>query len=140
MELNQCINYLLTTSQHRVFQEVSKRLENYDVTPVQYGVLHCLWKGDKTTPKEIASELKLENSTISGILDRMEKKNLLKRQVSTEDRRYIEVVLTEKGASLEKPVLDTIDQANLDILASIPEEEQQILKKNLQLLAGLEEN
>ena len=130
MELNQCINYLLTTSQHRVFQEVSKRLENYDVTPVQYGVLHCLWKGDKTTPKEIASELKLENSTISGILDRMEKKNLLKRQVSTEDRRYIEVVLTEKGASLEKPVLDTIDQANLDILASIPEEEQQILKKN----------
>ena len=49
MELNQCINYLLTTSQHRVFQEVSKRLENYDVTPVQYGVLHCLWKGDKTT-------------------------------------------------------------------------------------------
>ena len=140
MELNQCINYLLTTSQHRVFQEVSKRLENYDVTPVQYGVLHCLWKVDKTTPKEIASELKLENSTISGILDRMEKKNLLKRQVSTEDRRYIEVVLTEKGASLEKPVLDTIDQANLDILASIPEEEQQILKKNLRLLAGLEEN
>ena len=140
MELNQCINYLLTTSQHRVFLEVSKRLENYDVTPVQYGVLHCLWKGDKTTPKEIASELKLENSTISGILDRMEKKNLLKRQVSTEDRRYIEVVLTEKGASLEKPVLDTIDQANLDILASIPEEEQQILKKNLRLLAGLEEN
>ena len=127
MELNQCINYLLTTSQHRVFQEVSKRLENYDVTPVQYGVLHCLWKGDKTTPKEIASELKLENSTISGILDRMEKKNLLKRQVSTEDRRYIEVVLTE-------------NQANLDILASIPEEEQQILKKNLRLLAGLEEN
>ena len=96
MELNQCINYLLTTSQHRVFQEVSKRLEPFDVTPVQYGVLYCLWKGDKTTPKEIAAELKLENSTISGILDRMEKKDLLKRQVSIEDRRYIEVVLTEK--------------------------------------------
>ena len=38
MELNQCINYLLTTSQHRVFQEVSKRLEIFDVTPIQYGV------------------------------------------------------------------------------------------------------
>ena len=140
MELNQCINYLLTTSQHRVFQEVSKRLEPFDVTPVQYGELYCLWKGDKTTPKEIAAELKLENSTISGILDRMEKKDLLKRQVSTEDRRYIEVVLTEKGAALEKPVLDTIDTANIDILADIPDEEQQILKKNLRLLAGLEED
>ena len=59
--------------------------------------------------REIAAELKLENSTISGILDRMEKKDLLKRQVSIEDRRYIEVVLTEKGAALEKPVLDTIE-------------------------------
>ena len=140
MELNQCINYLLTTSQHRVFQEVSKRLEPFDVTPVQYGVLYCLWMGGKTTPKEIAAELKLENSTISGILDRMEKKDLLKRQVSIEDRRYIEVVLTEKGAALEKPVLDTIDTANIDILADIPDEEQQILKKNLRLLAGLEED
>ena len=140
MELNQCINYLLTTSQHRVFQEVSKRLEPFDVTPVQYGVLYCLWKVDKTSPKEIAAELKLENSTISGILDRMEKKDLLKRQVSTEDRRYIEVVLTEKGAALEKPVLDTIDTANIDILADISDEEQQILKKNLRLLAGLEED
>ena len=140
MELNQCINYLLTTSQHRVFQEVSKRLEPFDVTPVQYGVLYCLCMGDKTTPKEIAAELKLENSTISGILDRMEKKDLLKRQVSTEDRRYIEVVLTEKGAALEKPVLDTIDTANIDILADISDEEQQILKKNLRLLAGLEED
>ena len=84
--------------------------------------------------------MKLENSTISGILDRMEKKDLLKRQVSIEDRRYIEVVLTEKGAVLEKPVLDTIDTANIDILADIPDEEQQILKKNLRLLAGLEED
>ena len=51
MELNQCINYLLTTSQHRVFQEVSKRLEPFDVTPVQYGVLYWGCRGENTTPK-----------------------------------------------------------------------------------------
>ena len=120
MELNQCINYLLTTAQHKVFQEISRRLEPFDVTPIQYGVMHCLWKGEKTTPKEIASELKLENSTISGILDRMEKKGLLNRHVSIEDRRFIEVVLTDKGKSLEEPILKVIDDANHDILASIP--------------------
>lgn len=139
MELNQCINYLLTTAQHKVFQEISRRLEPFDVTPIQYGVMHCLWKGEKTTPKEIASELKLENSTISGILDRMEKKGLLNRHVSIEDRRFIEVVLTDKGKSLEEPILKVIDDANHDILASIPEKEQELLKKNLRILAGLEE-
>lgn len=34
MELTQCINYLLTTAQHKVFQEMSSRLEKFDVTPV----------------------------------------------------------------------------------------------------------
>ena len=68
MELNQCINYLLTTSQHRVFQEVSKRLEPFDVTPVQYGVLYCLWGGDKTTPKEIAAELTIQPFQVFSIV------------------------------------------------------------------------
>ena len=67
MELTQCINYLLTTAQHKVFQEMSSRLEKFDVTPVQYGVMYCLWIEGKTKPKEIAAELKLENSTISGV-------------------------------------------------------------------------
>ena len=50
MELNQCINYLLTTSQHRVFQEVSKRLEPFDVTLFNM-VCSTVCGGDKTTPK-----------------------------------------------------------------------------------------
>ena len=52
MELTQCINYLLTTAQHKVFQEMSSRLEKFDVTPVQYGVMYCLWIEGKTKPKE----------------------------------------------------------------------------------------
>ena len=110
MELNQCINYLLTTSQHRVFQEVSKRLEIFECYN-RFSTVYSTVCGRVTKPlrRKLQSELKLENSTISGILDRMEKKDLLKRQVSTEDRRYIEVVLTEKGAALEEPVLETIE-------------------------------
>ena len=50
MELTQCINYLLTTAQHKVFQEMSSRLEKFDVTPVQYGVMYCLWIEGKTKP------------------------------------------------------------------------------------------
>ncbi|GCB30002.1 hypothetical protein [Anaerotignum faecicola] len=38
MELTQCINYLLTTSQHTVFQFLSGKLSEYDLTPSQYGV------------------------------------------------------------------------------------------------------
>lgn len=134
MELTHCINYLLTTAQRRVFQAMSARLEPYDVTPVQYGVLYYLWETDIHTPREIADRLQLENSTISGVLERMEKKNLIERQVSKKDRRYIEVVLTDKGASLKDDVLRTVEQFNDDVMTAFSPEEQDILKKSLEKL------
>lgn len=138
MELIHCINYLLTTAQHKVFQEMSSRLDQYGVTPVQYGVMYCLWTGKARTPKEIATILQLENSTISGVLDRMEKKGLLERRVSLEDRRFIEVILTEKGRSLEEPILKTVEEVNYDIMSVLPENDQATLKDTLRILAGLD--
>ena len=64
---------------------------------------------------------------------------MLNRHVSIEDRRFIKVVLTDKGKSLEEPILKVIDDANHDIMLDIPQDEQDIQKKNLRLLAGLEE-
>ena len=66
MELTQCINYLLTTAQHSVFQYLNGKLSEYDVTPSQYGVLSCLWQREFATPKQISEILCLETSTISG--------------------------------------------------------------------------
>lgn len=114
---------------------MSARLEPYDVTPVQYGVLYYLWETDIHTPREIADRLQLENSTISGVLERMEKKNLIERQVSKKDRRYIEVVLTDKGASLKDDVLRTVEQFNDDVMTVFSPEEQDILKKSLEKLS-----
>lgn len=134
MELTHCINFLLTTAQRKVFQELSARLEKYDVTPVQYGVLYCLWETDKNKPREIADMLQLENSTISGVLERMEKKGLIERQVSKKDRRYIEVIPTAKGLSLKDDVLLTVEQFNEDILSDFSEEKQDFLKAALNKL------
>lgn len=139
MELTQCINYLLTTAQHKVFQEMSTRLDPFDVTPVQYGVMYCLWEGGKNKPKEIAAELQLENSTISGVLERMEKKGLIERRVSKEDRRFIEVVLTDKGEALREPILGTVEDVNRDVMSVIPEKEREELKDALRILAGIRE-
>ena len=84
MELTQCINYLLTTSQHTVFQFLSGKLSEYDLTPSQYGVLSCLWQREFATPKQISEILCLETSTISGVLDRMQKKGLIDRVINKE--------------------------------------------------------
>ena len=101
---DQCINFLLTTAQHSVFQYFSGCLEKYDITPAQYGVLSCLWDIEYSTPKQIAEELCLEMSTISGVLDRMQKKGLIERAANEKDRRGIRVIVTEKGKELAEHI------------------------------------
>ena len=110
MRLQGCINYLLTVAQHEVFQDFSEGLAPFNITPGQYGVLRYLWQDGPCTPKEIAQTLRLENSTISGVLDRMEKKGLIERIIDKKDRRSIRVVATEQGMSMRDDVLKVIEQ------------------------------
>ena len=137
MQLEECVNYLLTTAQHSVFLKMTEKLSVFDLTPVQYAVLYCLWENDKKSPKEIAERLKLENSTISGILERMEKKGLIKRMISKEDRRFIQIMLTEKGAALEEDVLAAVEKVNEEVMSVFSKEECENLKTQLRVLAGL---
>lgn len=137
MQLEECVNYLLTTAQHSVFLKMTEKLSVFDLTPVQYAVLYCLWENNKKSPKEIAERLKLENSTISGILERMEKKGLIKRMISKEDRRFIQIMLTEKGAALEEDVLAAVDKVNEEVMSVFSKEECENLKTQLRVLAGL---
>ncbi len=137
MQLNQCINYLLTTSQHVVFQKTLARLSEYDITPVQYGALYCLWELHLDNPKEIAAALHLENSTISGVLDRLEKKEFIERGLNPNDRRCVKIKLTRKAASLRLPVLQAVDRLNEEILSVFTEEEADHLKACLRRLSDL---
>lgn len=135
MELTQCINYLLTTAQHSVFQYLNGKLSEYDVTPSQYGVLSCLWQREFATPKQISEILCLETSTISGVLDRMQKKGLIDRVINRDDRREVRVVPTEKGKALEEPISKIIDEVNEEVLKCFTDEEVVLLKNQLRTIA-----
>lgn len=136
MELTQCINFLLTTAQHTVFQYLSSKLSAYDITPSQYAVLSCLWGREHATPKQISEILYLETSTISGVLDRMQKKNLIDRVTNKEDRREVQVIITKKGKALEEPIQKIIDEVNQEVLLPFSEEEREKLIATLRIIAN----
>ena len=135
MELKECINFLLTTAQHTVFQYLSQRLAPYDITPSQYGILNCLWINDGTClPRQIAELLCLETSTVSGILDRMQK-DLIDRVINPENRREILVMITPKGEALKAPVLKIIDEVNEEVLKDFSPKETEFIRKSLRQIA-----
>ena len=136
MELKECINFLLTTAQHTVFQYLSQRLAPYDITPSQYGILNCLWINDGTClPRQIAELLCLETSTVSGILDRMQKKDLIDRVINPENRREILVMITPKGEALKAPVLKISDEVNEEVLKDFSPKETEFIRKSLRQIA-----
>ena len=135
MELTNCINYLLTTAQHSVFQYLNSKLIEFDITPSQYGVMSCLWQREYATPKQISEILCLETSTISGVLDRMQKKGLIDRVTNKEDRREVRVISTEKGQALEEPITRIIDEVNLEVLKCFSESQVETLKSYLRIIA-----
>lgn len=141
MKLSHCINYLLTVSQHEVFLRFSAQLSPFGITPGQYGVLNVLWQSDAggVTPKEISNILRLETSTISGVLDKMQKQGLVHRTLDENDRRSIRVVLTQMGWDLRDDVLKSIEELNQTFSSTFTKEEWESLRAFLKKLGKVED-
>lgn len=127
VEFSNCINYLLTVAQHEVCVLFSERLSPFGLTPGQYGVLNYLWGHGSASPKEIAKALQLESSTISGVLDRMQKRDFIDRVLDPSDRRSIRVEVTKEGMAIKDKVLETISTLNSQVTSDITLEEKETL-------------
>jgi DNA-binding MarR family transcriptional regulator len=75
------------------------------LTYPQYLVLMVLWEEDKLSVNQITEQLMLNTNTLSPLLKRMEKMELLHRRRSSKDERIVMVYLTEKGKQLKTEAL-----------------------------------
>ncbi|WP_430886139.1 MarR family winged helix-turn-helix transcriptional regulator [Fusibacter sp. JL216-2] len=138
MEVRECINFLLGASQNVVFKYFSKRLSEYGVTPSQYGVLNCLWQYGDLSPSRIREILSLEASSVSGLLDRMQKGGLIDRHIDPNNRRLIIVSPTEKSMEVKDGVEAVVKEMNDKFLQPFSDEERIILKNALLKIIDME--
>lgn len=68
-----------------------------DLTVPQADVIFTLGNTDGLTFKEIGELTLITKGTLTGVIDRLEQKNLVKRVTQTDDRRCTRVELTAKG-------------------------------------------
>ena len=108
-------------------QYLSGRLVAHGITPGQYGVLNCLWTYKELTPKQIGEQLHLEASSVSGLLDRMQKASLIERKTDPENRRAVLVSPTQKALDIQQPIEQIIDDMNAYVLETFSAEERETL-------------
>src|SRR3954470_363455 len=89
-------------------REFETRAARLDITAAQFLVLRRLWEGDGIPTSSITRDVCSDGGTITGLLDRLETKGLIRRERCREDRRTVRVYLTEAGRGLEAPLMEIL--------------------------------
>lgn len=104
MNIQGSIGYLLAQAAKEHRGRVGDAFSDLGIRVGQDMVLLRLWQEDGLTPSELASRLKVEPGTVSKVLSRMEKVDLVTRRRDPEDARSFKVYLTERARALREPV------------------------------------
>lgn len=109
-------------------------LVHLGVTPAQAGVLHFtqMFK-TPCTIIQLWQSMGRSNSSMVGIINRMERKDLIKRQVDYQNKKYTRILLTSKGKALYEKAVKL--SAFVTIISSLPEEDKRKLKLYLDTLS-----
>lgn len=93
----------------------------HKISAEEWAVLLMLWQEDGRLPSAIAELTFRDRTTVTRLLDGMEKKEMIRRQADPRDRRKMRVFLTETGRALEailKPIAQELiaqAQQNLNV-------------------------
>ncbi|SMY34133.1 Transcriptional regulator SlyA [Photobacterium malacitanum] len=128
--------WLINVLASQATKELDHELKPYNLTAALWPTMMCLWEQEGITQRDIAAKAKVENSTTTRTLDKLEKLGMVERKPDPNSRRSYHIYLTQKGRAM-KPDLEQIPlQVNKKLLGNLSVEEQQIL---LPLLAKMVE-
>jgi MarR family transcriptional regulator, organic hydroperoxide resistance regulator len=100
----QSVGYRIKLLSQLLYRKFSDRLEPLDITPFHWLVLCCLWQEDGLPTSEIGEKLQQVGGTLTGVLNRMEERDLVRRERDNLDRRICRIWLTQAGKDLEAVV------------------------------------
>ena len=118
----------LRVTQH-LSQQFREHFGQFNLTFPQAMVLTVLGEEGTMPISALAERTGSANSTISGVVDRLEKLDLAKRIRSTQDRRVIFVEATPRYQKLKEQALDSVNDYFSTLVQGIsPEEREEILR------------
>ncbi len=96
---------------HKKYEKLQRNnIQKLALTPTQHYIFRKLWEKDGRQFKDLAEGCNCSRATITGVIDTMERKELVFREANPKDRRSVLVKLTEEGKNLKSstPPLETM--------------------------------
>lgn len=107
----------------------------HGLTEQQWRVLRVIWTSDNVTSSRLSEHTLLSPPSLVNIIDRLEKKGIVARIRSVEDRREIYVVATARGRALQEIVTPQVSAIHERLRASVSDEEWDALQSALLKIA-----
>ena len=108
-------------------QVFSKHMQQagFDLTPVQFAAMDAIITHPGIDQAGVATHIAYDRATIGGVIDRLEQKGYVVREVSQRDRRAREVRATQEGARAFAEILPIVTALQDEVLGGLNEAEKQ---------------
>lgn len=116
---------------HRLLSAIDDELAGLDLSAAETNVLACMRDMERPTARELSDATAQPPSTLTGVLDRLERRRVIARRPNPTDRRSTLIVLTPAGREAARQVGDAFDR----VAARIP---KRTAVQFLRILAELE--
>lgn len=117
------IAFLIREINSKLNNCIKDEFKDSGLTVPQITVIKLLAKHKRLKSSEISKKMSLVNSTVTGIIDRLEKLNIVKRERSEEDKRIVYIELSDTGNIVLEDFRDTINNYFTNIFSNASKEQ-----------------
>lgn len=130
------VGLFLNQARNALIADMDGAIKALDVSTMQMGLLITMKRGAASTPFELSKLLSIDTGAMTRMLDKLEAKGLLARSRSMEDRRVVNLALTEKGEQVMAQASVIVPQVLNARLAGFTKQEFNELRRLLAKFAN----
>jgi DNA-binding MarR family transcriptional regulator len=134
MLFQECICFSLGKISRQMAKVYRDRLTQYGISQPQFFLLIALYEEDDILISRLAEKVALDKSTLTGILDRLERDGLVKRVARQENRRSLYICLSTKAYALQNGLTRIYDEINQLFFSRLSEQERDVFDKVMKKL------
>src|SRR5690625_34450 len=131
---------VLTRALASVRIRVEENIKSFGLNPTEFAVLELIYHKGHQPIQKIGEKVLIASSSITYVVDKLEKKQLLERKPCPKDRRITYATITEKGIALMDDIFPKHKAAIQNILGGLNDNEKESMIEQLKRLGYFAEN
>jgi MarR family transcriptional regulator, organic hydroperoxide resistance regulator len=113
---------------HRLLSALEDELTGLDLSAAETNVLACLADTERPSVRQLGDATAQRPSTLTGVLDRLERRRFIERRPNPADRRSTLIVLTTTGRDAARRVAEAFERVAARVPANTAAEAEQLLR------------